>query len=777
MAETQVRKIELRVNVNGDGTLRSLKNSFKELNKTTKETSTSLGSIKTLFQSVLGATVLGVGIKSIVGAVDSMQKLNDRLVNTEGSIEKAGEALNKLRVIANATNSSVEDIAVIYARLKFSLSDLGLSTDAVLGLTIALKNTFRIAGATAEEATASVIQLSQGLASGALRGQELRSVLEQNALIGELLAKKLGIGRGALIKFGETGKITSKVVLETMAENFNVINQRAENLRPTVGESLTKAFNDLKFSVNELNNDWEITRKLADGIAIVFKNLNLIIGGAAILGAIKAYTKLAEIFVTILPLLNVFLGYIVNIGIAVGGFFTGGVGIAIGILAIFIIQIIDFGKAFTTIKTNILDAFPAIEGLANRFGLFQREIAPTAEGIKQIATRSQELFDIIQGGKDRGPTALANEVIGLGKVLENSIPFKTYGDALAASTKTIKDAVVAGPTLKKQLENLNTSFEEGTVSVTKYNSELLRLTKAINIKKGPTTLYTAIEKVKEANLGRELEYGIIKLNEYDIALNKLKLDDLKNKFNQGRISAAEFHKEVTETSKEFNSGSAFYTGVNNYIETSGTLAKNIAGNITLVFNTLEDTLFEFVKTGTFEFKKFAQAVLDDLTRIIIRAAVIQPLAQGILRSLEGVSNVGGSGDASSSNFVGPRKQALGGAWDKGTQFFANGGIVNRATAFGMAGGRKGVMGEAGPEAILPLTRGPGGKLGVSGAGSGVTVNVINNSGAEISQSESKGPNGEKVLDIIIANKTKELFANGGMDKTMKQIYGVSRRGA
>ena len=79
---------------------------------------------------------------------------------------------------------------------------------------------------------------------------------------------------------------------------------------------------------------------------------------------------------------------------------------------------------------------------------------------------------------------------------------------------------------------------------------------------------------------------------------------------------------------------------------------------------------------------------------------------------------------------------FGGAFADGAAFsggrvtaFAAGGIVSRATAFGMQGGL-GIMGEAGPEAIMPLTRGPGGKLGVAahGGGGGSRVEVVVTSG-------------------------------------------------
>ena len=68
--------------------------------------------------------------------------------------------------------------------------------------------------------------------------------------------------------------------------------------------------------------------------------------------------------------------------------------------------------------------------------------------------------------------------------------------------------------------------------------------------------------------------------------------------------------------------------------------------------------------------------------------------------------------------------AKGGAFMGGVQAFASGGVVGGPALFGMAGGRMGLMGEAGPEAIMPLKRGRDGKLGVAGGGGSVT-NIYN----------------------------------------------------
>jgi len=81
--------------------------------------------------------------------------------------------------------------------------------------------------------------------------------------------------------------------------------------------------------------------------------------------------------------------------------------------------------------------------------------------------------------------------------------------------------------------------------------------------------------------------------------------------------------------------------------------------------------------------------------------------------------------------------AKGGVFSNGSSItaFADGGVLNRPTFFGMGGNRMGVAGEAGPEGILPLRRGPGGRLGVEAYGSGGGVTNIYHVAAGITRGE------------------------------------------
>jgi lambda family phage tail tape measure protein len=183
----------------------------------------------------------------------------------------------------------------------------------------------------------------------------------------------------------------------------------------------------------------------------------------------------------------------------------------------------------------------------------------------------------------------------------------------------------------------------------------------------------------------------------------------------------------------------------NYLDSASNIAgqtKTLFGN---AFSSMEDAVVNFAMTGKLSFADFTKSILADMARIATRQA-----SSALLSSLVGAatsyftggsggnglaagsagatsSNLGASSVGYSSSYI---PQALGGAWSSGVQMFANGGaftnsIVSTPTAFGMAGGRAGVMGEAGPEAIMPLTRTSSGKLGVlaAGGGSGTTISI------------------------------------------------------
>lgn len=164
-------------------------------------------------------------------------------------------------------------------------------------------------------------------------------------------------------------------------------------------------------------------------------------------------------------------------------------------------------------------------------------------------------------------------------------------------------------------------------------------------------------------------------------------------------------------------------------------ASRVQEVFTNAFNGAADSLTNFLLTGKGGFREFARSVIADIVRMIVK--------QQLFNALSGAFGAfGGGGGSLPVGNVGGTPQAgfaKGGAFDAGgVQAFARGGVVDSPTLFRFASGgafKTGLMGEAGPEAIMPLRRGPDGKLGVvatgGGGSGGVTIGsiVVNSDGA------------------------------------------------
>jgi len=160
------------------------------------------------------------------------------------------------------------------------------------------------------------------------------------------------------------------------------------------------------------------------------------------------------------------------------------------------------------------------------------------------------------------------------------------------------------------------------------------------------------------------------------------------------------------------------------------------------------------ETASDAFKKMSIAIVEHILEILIWKPLIESLTNALSPTAVGGSVVGGL----LGNLF---PAANGAAINNGNVVpFAYGGVVNSPTLFGMSGGRTGLMGEAGPEAILPLKRGAGGKLGVEGGGN-VTVH----------QSFNFAANGDESVKKIIAEA-----APGIAKMTEAQIVNSRQRG-
>lgn len=187
------------------------------------------------------------------------------------------------------------------------------------------------------------------------------------------------------------------------------------------------------------------------------------------------------------------------------------------------------------------------------------------------------------------------------------------------------------------------------------------------------------------------------------------------------------------------------------------------------------TFEEVFRTGKFNSENF----FNGLSGLIAKAGAemmyeisIKPFVMAAANAAKmwasGLFSSGAAGNANGAAFT------LGGVKE-----FAAGGIVGSPTYFAFAnGGRLGLMGEAGPEAIMPLKRGADGKLGVGGYGGGGDVTVVINDhrgkGEQVGVEQGTGPDGQRIISIMVRDEVKRAIRSGEMDRDMATNFGTTR---
>lgn len=209
-----------------------------------------------------------------------------------------------------------------------------------------------------------------------------------------------------------------------------------------------------------------------------------------------------------------------------------------------------------------------------------------------------------------------------------------------------------------------------------------------------------------------------------------------------------------------------------YGEEAKDWTKSMSDAVSQVFGGMEDALANFVTTGKLSFTDFANSVISDLARIAIRASITGPLSS-MLGGFFGAPTATAS--ANGNVFTGISDYS--------------GRIVTRPTLFSYSSHLKafakgGVMGEAGPEAVMPLRRMSNGRLGVESSGSGVNVpiniEVVNESGQNTKAEARQQRNNDGGMDVTVY--IRQVVAqditrgNGGMvAQAIQGVYGVKRQ--
>ncbi|EGC1080607.1 phage tail tape measure protein [Salmonella enterica] len=194
--------------------------------------------------------------------------------------------------------------------------------------------------------------------------------------------------------------------------------------------------------------------------------------------------------------------------------------------------------------------------------------------------------------------------------------------------------------------------------------------------------------------------------------------ELQDSLDRRLAEWADYNAKVDASQGDWTQGAS--RALDNFLAQSSNVAGMTENVFTNAFNGMADGIANFALTGKMDFRSFTVSILADLAKMEARIAASKILG-GLFQW--GMSLFGGGWDSGALHDgthgipMPPKLNALGGVYTSSDLSRYSGSVVNRPTFFQFARGAA-VMGEAGPEAILPLRRGTDGKLGVVAAGSG-----------------------------------------------------------
>lgn len=274
-----------------DAALNGLNGSMGRLEASVNRTERSIGSMERTMSSLSGVAkglLAALSVQQVASYADAWTELNNKVANSVRTGETQAEVMQRIFDVSQATQSSLNGTATLYARLERGTRTYNTSAEDLIRLTTIINQGFAVSGATAQEAENAIIQLSQGIASGVLRGEEFNSVSEQGSRLMVALADSMGVSIGQLRAMAAQGQLTTDVVVKGLLSQGDAIGKEFANTTVSIAKGLQVAGNNVTKFFGENSTVKSFAAGFRDSVITISENLETLgtalIGAAAIMG-------------------------------------------------------------------------------------------------------------------------------------------------------------------------------------------------------------------------------------------------------------------------------------------------------------------------------------------------------------------------------------------------------------------------------------------------------------------------------------------------------------
>ena len=256
---------------------RQAQNTVNEFAQSQRSAARAANSLTGSIRNLAGAFAGLQGIRTLFGWSDQMTASRARLDMMNDGLQTTKKLQGMIFQSAMRARGSYMETMGFVAKLGTLAGNAFSSNQEIVAFAEQINKQMVLSGTNTWEAQAAMLQLTQGLASGVLRGEELNSVLEQTPMIAQTIAKYMGVTTGEMREMASQGLVTAEVVKNAMFWAADETNAAFENMPLTWGKVWTmaqniaiRALNPVLTGINILANNIQIIGPLVLGLGAAF---------------------------------------------------------------------------------------------------------------------------------------------------------------------------------------------------------------------------------------------------------------------------------------------------------------------------------------------------------------------------------------------------------------------------------------------------------------------------------------------------------------------------
>lgn len=226
--------------------------------------------------AAMAALGVGFGAKELADIADEYSNMAGRINIAVGETGNFEGAMQGVKDVALATNSNLSATTQLFTKINDAGKELGMTQEQSLDLTKTITQAIQLGGGAAASNEAAIIQLTQALQSGVLRGDEFNSIMEQAPGISKALAASLGVTTGELRAMAGEGKLSAQTVIQALQEQSAAIESDYEKLPLTIGKALQKIQTQWAILIGEFDQDNGASSKVAEWLSALGDSMGML---------------------------------------------------------------------------------------------------------------------------------------------------------------------------------------------------------------------------------------------------------------------------------------------------------------------------------------------------------------------------------------------------------------------------------------------------------------------------------------------------------------------